>query len=117
MEKLNINETFIDFTYRSMVNPMNKDFYLNNLTVAQVEKFLTGVDDGLVACFWQAFCRARTYLIYEEISYNEQVELDDIACEYAKHGNFSYYGDVCPECGCKDYVTGATCPNCDYIHN
>ena len=102
MEKLNFNETFIDFTVRSMVNPENKDFYINNLSIAQVEDLLTGADDGLVDCFWQAFSRAFPQII----THKQVVKTANLVInEY----------NICPECGCKDYVLGIACPNCDHI--
>jgi hypothetical protein len=104
MEKINTTEIFIDLTVRSMVNPMNKAFYLKSLSIAQVEEFLTGADDGLVDCFWSAFEQAHSALIVKD-TIEDHIFFDSPECDNI----------FCPECKCRDYIFGVSCPNCDYI--
>lgn len=101
MKTLNFNEVFVDFTVRSMLNPHNKDFYLDKLSIAQVEDLLTGADDGLVDCFWQAFSRAYGYTFHDY--------------ELAVYQDYHFQDKSCPECACRDYIVGVACPNCEYV--
>ena len=104
MKNLNYKNIFIDLTVRSMLNAENEQLYINNLSIATVEKMLTGVDDELVECFWTAFERAHTWVVLENVYYEESIqeELNDL-----KLG--------CPECNCMHYQSGVACPNCEYV--
>ena len=103
LEKVNFKKVLVDFTVKSMLNPENKDFYINNLSLEQVEALLTGGDSDLIDCFWSAFDQAfkqpkPVKQIDEELAFEEEPD-----------------EDTCPECGCHNYISGVACPNCDYI--
>lgn len=117
-----LDELMIDITVKCMLNPENKDFYIGTLTLDKVKSMFVEMNDAdldILTVFWSAFSRAQTKYLEEEQDliqeYEKSCELDNIACEYAKHGNNSYYGTVCPECGCRFYIPGVACPNCDYV--
>lgn len=119
-----LDEVLTDMLTRCMLNPDNKDFYIGNLTLDKVKQYFAEMPQGDVSVdvvFWSAFSRAQAQYLkeqaYLEQAYYESATLDDIACELSKHGNKSYYGSVCPKCGCRDYITGVACPNCDYIED
>lgn len=121
----NLDQIMVDITVRQMLNPDNKDFYIGTLTLDKVASMfvkMSSVDITIANVFWTAFSRAQARhlakLEEEAQAYNESALLDDIACEYAKHGNNSYYGDICPKCLCtqsQGYRVGCACPNCEYV--
>ena len=102
LEKMNFKKVFVDLTVKSMVNPDNKDFYIKKLSLEQVKNLLTDTDDDLVDCFWTAFTIACGILDmplpFPEVPYVDEDEFD-----------------TCPECGCRHYIVGVACPNCDYV--
>lgn len=128
-----LDKVMIDLLVEQMLNPNNKDFYIGNLTIEQVKELFVEMQQDCIditTVFWTALSVAQATLIaeqeYEEQlikEYEEICILEDMACEYAKHGNNSYYGDfkyvkldpVCPNCGCtitQGYRDGVPCPNC-----
>ena len=119
-----LDEVLTDMLVRCMLNPDNKDFYIGTMTLGQVAKYFAEMptaDESVATVFWSAYSRAEAQYLEEQRltqEYDKSCELDDIACEYAKHGNNSYYGAICPECGCTEalgYVDGVACPNCDSV--
>ena len=116
LNKLNTNQEFINITVNCMLNPKNRDMYLGYLTPQKIESLITKSFDNdpeFVTAFWTAFGIAHAKFLQITNNYL----LDDIACEYAKHGNNSHYGDICPNClltQAQGYQAGVTCPNCDY---
>ena len=111
------NEAMVNITISCMLNPNNKDFYLGNMTLDKLAS-LIDYNSEVADCIFSALEIAMpTYLEREkalEQAYYESALLDDIACEFAKHGQHSYYGSICPNCAALGYNPSVKCPNCDY---
>lgn len=95
-----VNNVLVDLMVKCMLNPDNKEFYIGNLSMNQVEylcKTVCKQNTQAIDIFWKAFHIAEDVLREEEMLYQaylEQITLDDMCCEYAKHGNNSYYGNL-----------------------
>lgn len=102
-----LDEVMIDITVKCMLNPDNKDFYIGTLTLDKVKSLFVEMNDpsaDISTVFWSAFSRAQA--IYLKNSKPEiDAELED---------NLESQLDTCPECGCRNYIPGVRCPNCDY---
>lgn len=120
-----LDKVMIDITVKAMLNPDNPDFYIGSLTLDKIASLFAEMDNpsaDVVTLFWKAFhiANAKYKEQQEELehAYDKDVALDDIAYEFGKHRNNSYYGNPCPNCGCTatlGYIPGVRCPNCDYI--
>ena len=102
-----LDQLMIDITVRCMLNPNNKDFYIGTLTLDKVKSMFTemnSADLGILDIFWSAYSIA-------EAKYLEEQKL---LKEYAEAEEDEWQETVCPECGCRDYIVGVRCPNCDY---
>lgn len=120
-----LDKVMIDITVKQMLNPNNPDFYIGSLTLDKVASLFAEMNDAGISAvdiFWKAFhiAKAKYKKQQEELenAYDKDVTLDNIACEFGKHHNNSYYGKTCSNCGCTaqlGYVSGVRCPNCDYI--
>lgn len=118
-----LNDVMVDITVRCMLNPENDDFYIGTFTLDKFQKLFSNMptaDMDIIDIFWKAFHIAENKYREQQIARacDEAMALGDIACEYAKHGKYSYYGEVCPNCGCTHelgYVEGVACPNCDFV--
>lgn len=92
-----LDELMIDMTVKCMLNPENKDFYIGTLTLDKVKSMFVEMNDAdldILTVFWSAFSRAQAL-------YLDMPESND--------------SDICPECGCRFYLQGVACPNCDYV--
>lgn len=49
-----LNKIFIDITVMSMLNPLNKDFFIKTLTIEKIKYLLENADDDLIDIFWTA---------------------------------------------------------------
>lgn len=100
-----LDELMIDITVKCMLNPENKDFYIGTLTLDKVKSMFVEMNDAdldILTVFWSAFSRAQA--IYLNNLSTELIE-EEILAE----------GTSCPECGCRFYLQGVACPNCDYV--
>ena len=113
-----LKETMIKVTVNCMLNPNNKDFYIGTLTFDKLHNLIDNDSDKAEVVFTALGIAQAEF--DNDCAYIENALIDDIICEYAKHGNFSHYGNIehiwlgCPECGCSAYIDGCHCPNCDY---
>lgn len=104
----NLNSILVNMMVRCMLNPDNKDFYLDNLSLEKVEHFFKTMpqDDEVADVFWSAYSIAEPQFIKQR---------EQLAIENDYFGVVNEFEDTCPECGCRDYVSGVACPNCDYV--
>lgn len=95
-----LDRIVIDMTVRNMLNPKNEDWYLPNLTLQRVIEIYHDIamDECAIMIFWAAFDIARTQIKPKLLS-EEQLDYS------------------CPECGCRTYLTGCCCPNCDHYED
>lgn len=111
-----LDEILTDMLTRCMLNPDNKDFYIGNLTLDKVKQYFAEMpqdDVSVASVFWNAYSRAEAqYLQTQKIYYTLKTKIDDIANKYID--KYMHKLSTCPECGCKAYVAGVACPNCDY---
>lgn len=100
-----LDQVMIDITVRCMLNPDNRDFYIGTLTVDKCKSMFAEMpsdDVKLIDIFMQAFEIARRQY-FADIT------------EYLSTKTQSNSTNTCPECGCRDYIAGVACPNCDYV--
>lgn len=108
----NFKQTMVNITVNCMLNPHNSDFYIGTLTFDKLHNLINNDSEKAEVVFTALGIAQAEF--DNDCAYAESALIDDIACEFAKHGNYSYYGDICPECGCSTYNDGCRCPNCDY---
>ena len=95
-----IDKVIFDMTVKAMLDPKNEYFYLPNLTLAKCEE-LCDNDDDKTEMFWLCYNYAFNKIFEDSINDENNLPVE----------NFEM---PCPECGCKTYVLGCSCPNCDY---
>ena len=129
-----LDQVFIDMTVKSMLNPNNPDFYIENLNLQKFAAMFKAMPEeklDILSIFWTAYSIAEAQYLADkrhqkEVQQTSEV-IDDIIdviddqLEQLKESK-SYradtdylYDNVCPECGCPNFVPGVKCPNCDYI--
>ena len=108
----NLDNALIAMTVRCMLCPDNGFFYLPNMKLLDIEKLFNNMPEetrnSAVNGFFTAYHIARN--VWEEKQQQINEILDAVDEEFAKHRS-----DICPECGCPNYVPGVKCPNCDYV--
>ena len=103
MKKLNFKQTMIDLMVKSMLNPSNESFYIGSLTLNRLNRIING-DSEMAEIIWTAYSRAEAEYLNDIAAYlgaEYQLGLTEI--------------DTCPECGCRNYIKGCACPNCEYV--
>ena len=101
-----LDEVMIDITVKCMLNPDNRDFYIGTLTLDKVKALFIEMnipDTDISTVFWSAFSRAQA--LYLEMTKSDDLPEEDDSIDDS---------DICPECGCRTFVSGVRCPNCDY---
>lgn len=104
-----LDQLMVDMLVNCMTNPDNKDFYIGNFTLGKLKTYFAEMPSGDVSVddiFWTAFGIAQAKYLKEQI---------EIAQENNYTGVINDYTSTCPECGCRDYIPGVACPNCDYV--
>lgn len=108
----NLNNALIAMTVRCMLNPDNGFFYLPKMKMLDIEKMFASMPESTrndaVQGFFTAYHIARN--VWEEKQQQINEILDAVDEELMQHNH-----NVCPECGCHDFIPGVACPNCDYI--
>lgn len=104
-----LDQLMVNMLVNCMTNPDNKDFYIGNFTLGKLKTYFAEMPSGDVSVddiFWTAFGIAQAKYLKEQI---------EIAQENDYTGVINDYTSTCPECGCRDYIPGVACPNCDYV--
>ncbi len=116
-----LDEVLTNMLTRCMLNPNNKDFYIENLTLEKVKQYFIDMpqdDISVATIFWTAYSRAEAQYLEEQKLLKEYDKAIQEEVEHYIPIDFSGINELihtCPECGCKDYIEGVKCPNCDYI--
>lgn len=106
-----LNQIMVKATVDCMLNPDNGFFYFPRMKLLDIEKMFNGMPEETRNQAVQGFFDA--YAIAER-RYKEQ--LKEIEENKPYHADVDYlYDNICPECGCHDFVPGVACPNCDYV--
>lgn len=92
------DKLIVDMFVKAMLDPSNKYFYIPNLTLEKVEE-LCANNDIKTETFWKCFNIALPQ--YKE---NKIITVNTTEVRH-----------TCPECNCPGYVSGCSCPNCDYV--
>ena len=110
-----INTILVNMMVKCMLNPDNKDFYLGNLSLEKVEHFFKTMpqDDEVADVFWSAYSIAEPKYLEEKRRVEEGYIFADSKLQSILSETPIWH--ICPECGCRDYVSGVACPNCDYV--
>lgn len=104
-----LEDAIIDILVRQMINPNNKQFYIKSLTLGKIKAHLDFIND-----------KAYTPLFFKATELAKLVTSEQDSVEYSTEESGFVQNEIkqirqtCPECGCKDYILGLVCPNCDY---
>lgn len=124
-----IDRVIYNMTVKAMLDPENEYFYIPRLTLQKVE-VLCDNDDDKTEMFWLCFQHAYKQYMSEQYArmfeepeietyeeYQERLAYENSHSALRSDLDDYYSGlniQVCPECNCKDYIDGCSCPNCDY---
>lgn len=102
-----LDEILTNMLVRCMLNPDNKDFYIGTMTLDKVRQYFAEMphgDTSVASVFWNAYSRAEAEYLN-----------DNTPCQGLEYPLDLVEIGTCPECGCRDYIQGVACPNCDYV--